>query len=90
LSIAETFSSVPKEKSKGKILFHQFRSDELKDLVESNGWEMANSMSGNVSYLVIPDGDDVNMESAKITSAKDLGVPVVTSSYIKENINKLK
>ena len=90
MSIAETFSAVPKEKSKGKILLHQFRSDELQKLIESNGWEIGSSLSGNTSYLVIPDGDDVNMESAKIISAKDLGVPVVTDSYIRANINKLK
>jgi DNA ligase (NAD+) len=81
LIITETFGM--RNESKGLIIFSGFRSDDLKQQLETDGWIVSDSWSNKASYLVIPNED---YQSSKVTKATQAGVKIVTVDKIGEVI----
>ena len=83
LSVYSSFGEA--KSSRGRIVFSGFRSEELKELLESRGYTVSDSWSNKTNYLVVK---DPNEESTKITKAKEAGVPILTIDQLKVMIYK--
>lgn len=83
LSIQETYGAV--KSSKGRIVFSGIRPEELMKSLEDAGWELSSSVSSKTSYLVVKTTDENDPdyeETAKMTKAKELGIPIVSFKNI--------
>ena len=58
--------------------------DALKSLIEAKGGKVSGSISGKTDYLI---NNDINSTSSKNTSAKKLGVPIITENNFFEKFN---
>lgn len=67
----------------GKLQLHKNRT-ELKTLVEKNGGKLTDSVSSKTNYLV---NNDINSTSSKNTTAKKLGVPIITERQLLDMLN---
>ena len=83
LSIYSSFGET--SSSKGRIVFSGFRSEELRNLLESRGYSVSDTWSNKTNYLVVK---DLNEESTKISKAKAAGVPILDIDQLKAMIYK--
>ena len=65
------------------IVFSGFRDSELKERIESQGGKVSESVSKNISLLIIKDDNPDNMKG-KAKKATDLGVRIVTKAQFLE------
>ena len=84
LAIQETYNQLIK--TKGKILFTGFRSQEFASQLEKKGWNVVDSFTNDISYLIIK---DKNISSSKLSKAKEKGIKILTYSEAINNIEKL-
>ncbi len=69
-SVVDAPVAAPMEK-KGTICFTGVRSKPLEAQLKAAGWEIVDGVSGKLSVLVIPDGDDT--DTGKVKKARQLG-----------------
>ena len=62
-------------------LTHFKNRDELKDAIERRGGKVVGSISSKTNYLI---NNDINSTSSKNTSAKKLGIPIVSEDMFNE------
>ena len=62
-------------------LAHFKNRDELKDAIERRGGKVVGSISSKTNYLI---NNDINSTSSKNTSAKKLGIPIVSEEMFNE------
>ena len=67
-----------------RVVFTGVRDAELERLIESGGGSIGTSVSKNTTLVI---AKDVNDTSAKVTKAKDLGIPISTLSEFKDKNN---
>ena len=71
----------------GKLLTYKNRT-ELQKVIESYGGKVVGSVSSNTSYLI---NNDLNSDSTKNRTAKDLGVTILSESeFIDKFLTNLK
>ena len=81
LSIFESYG----ESSKEKIVFSGFRDKELKQFLESKGYEVSDSLTNKTSYLIVKNKND---ETSKILQAKKQGIKILSIEEAMKNIGK--
>lgn len=64
-------------------LNHYKNRDELKNILETNGAKVGNSISSKTSYLI---NNDINSNSSKNKKAKQLNIPIITEEEVMEMI----
>ena len=67
----------------GKVNHFKNR-DELKSLIESKGGKVVGSISSKTNYLI---NNDIESTSSKNTSAKNLGIPIISEENFIEMFN---
>ena len=64
----------------GKLVIYKNRS-ELKNIIESHGGKVVDSVSSKTDYLV---NNDINSTSSKNQKAKSLGIPIISEAQLTE------
>ena len=64
----------------GKLVSYKNRS-ELKNIIESHGGKVVDSVSSKTDYLV---NNDINSTSSKNQKAKSLGIPIISEAQLTE------
>ena len=82
-----TFLDYPDEIEKPDevVLFTECRDYDFADYLESKNIKVAKSYVKDLTYLIIPDGLDVNTTSnAKVSRAKESSLPIISLSEAKK------
>lgn len=89
VAIANDKDDISSDKLSGKLfvitgsLNHYKNRDELKNILETNGAKVGNSISSKTSYLI---NNDINSNSSKNKKAKQLNIPIITEEEVMEMI----
>ena len=89
VTIVNDKEDISSDKLSGKLfvitgsLNHYKNRDELKNILETNGAKVGNSISSKTSYLI---NNDINSNSSKNKKAKQLNIPIITEEEVMEMI----
>lgn len=89
VAIVNDKEDISSDKLSGKLfvitgsLNHYKNRDELKNILETNGAKVGNSISSKTSYLI---NNDINSNSSKNKKAKQLNIPIITEEEVMEMI----
>lgn len=89
VAIVNDKDDISSDKLSGKLfvitgsLNHYKNRDELKNILETNGAKVGNSISSKTSYLI---NNDINSNSSKNKKAKQLNIPIITEEEVMEMI----
>lgn len=89
VTIVKDEDDISSDKLSGKLfvitgsLNHYKNREELKNILETNGAKVGNSISSKTSYLI---NNDINSNSSKNKKAKQLNIPIITEEEVMEMI----